>query len=169
MSDAFWNFRLPQRLETPNSSAPALSTFFAAQIIKGDRGLFSPSSTIRDLYGVSDVHHIFPKGYLKNFEVLDNRQIYNQVANYTYLDTPINIAIGNKAPNIYFKEAFESAEKIGVVYGNTMTIEELKTNLVENCIPLDIINWDYNDYLKKFLLERRKLMAKKIKDYYQSL
>lgn len=169
LSDAFWDFGLPQKLDTPNSTAPALSTFFAAQIVKGDKGLFSPNSSVRDLFGVSDVHHIFPKDYLKKTEFLDNRSIYNQVANYTYLDTPINIAVGNKAPNIYFKEAFESALKDGIVYGNHMSVDELKSNLIENCIPLDIVNWDYKDYRNKFLVERRKLMAKKIKEYYNNL
>ena len=169
LSDAFWDFGLPQKLDTPNSTAPALSTFFAAQIVKGDKGLFSPNSSVRDLFGVSDVHHIFPKDYLKKTEFLDNRSIYNQVANYTYLDTPINIAVGNKAPNIYFKEAFESVLKDGIVYGNHMSVDELKSNLIENCIPLDIVNWDYNDYRNKFLVERRKLMAKKIKEYYNNL
>ena len=169
LSDAFWDFGLPQKLDTPNSTAPALSTFFAAQIVKGDKGLFSPNSSVRDLFGVSDVHHIFPKDYLKKTEFLDNRSIYNQVANYTYLDTPINIAVGNKEPNVYFKEAFESALKDGIVYGNHMSVDELKSNLIENCIPLDIVNWDYNDYRNKFLVERRKLMAKKIKEYYNNL
>lgn len=169
LSDAFWDFGLPQKLDTPNSTAPALSTFFAAQIVKGDKGLFSPNSSVRDLFGVSDVHHIFPKDYLKKTEFLDNRSIYNQVANYTYLDTPINIAVGNKAPNIYFKETFESALKDGIVYGNHMSVDELKSNLIENCIPLDIVNWNYNDYRNKFLVERRKLMAKKIKEYYNNL
>lgn len=28
LSDAFWDFGLPQKLDTPNSTAPALSTFF---------------------------------------------------------------------------------------------------------------------------------------------
>lgn len=169
LSDAFWDFGLPQKLDTPNSTAPALSTFFAAQIVKGDKGLFSPNSSVRDLFGVSDVHHIFPKDYLKKTGFLDNRSIYNQVANYTYLDTPINIAVGNKAPNVYFKEAFESVLKDGIVYGNHMSVDELKSNLIENCIPLDIVNWDYNDYRNKFLVERRKLMAKKIKEYYNNL
>lgn len=169
LSDAFWNFGLPQKLDTPNSTAPALSTFFAAQIVKGDKGLFSPNSSVRDLFGVSDVHHIFPKDYLKKTKFLDNRSIYNQVANYTYLDTPINIAVGNKAPNVYFKEAFESALKDGIVYGNHISVDELKSNLIENCIPLEIVNWDYNDYRNKFLVERRKLMAKKIKEYYNNL
>lgn len=169
LSDAFWDFGLPQKLSVSNSSAPALSTYFAAQIVNVDKGLFSVSSTVRDLFGASDVHHIFPKAYLQKTGFLNSKSIYNQVANYTYLDTPVNIAIGEQAPNVYFKEAFESSRNTGLVFGYPMTIEQLEENLKQNCIPLDVKDWDYNDYQEKFLVERRKLMAKKIKDYYQKL
>ena len=169
LSDAFWNYGLVQRLETPNSTAPALSTYFAAQIVNGEKGLFSATSTVRDLYGASDVHHIFPKHYLQKVDWLNVRSIYNQVANYTYLDTPININIGEKAPNEYFAEAFKSAEESGVVFGYPMTVSELEENLNANCIPLSVKDWDYNNYIENFLPERRKLMAKKIEKYYYSL
>lgn len=169
LSDAFWDYGLVQRLETPNLTAPALSAFFAAQIVTGDKGLFSANSTVRDLYGASDVHHIFPKSYLQETEELNVRSIYNQVANYTFLDTPVNIAVGKKAPNVYFKEAFDSATLNGTVFGSPMSLEELKKNLNMNCIPLEIVNWDYNQYLHDFLPQRRKMMAAKIKTYYQGL
>ena len=169
LSDAFWDYGLVQRLETPNSSSPALSAYFAAQIVNVDKGLFSANSTVRDLFGASDVHHIFPKNYLKQTEVLNVRSIYNQVANYTYLDTPVNVKIGDKAPNVYFKEAFDSATETGNVFGTPMTLDELKKNMAMNCIPLDIVNWDYNQYINDFLPQRRKLMAAKIKTYYQGL
>lgn len=169
LSDAFWEYGLVQRLETPNSSAPALSTYFAAQIVGNEKGLFSATSMVRDLYGSSDIHHIFPKNYLQKTGTLNLRSIYNQVANYAYLDTPINILIGNRAPNDYFIEAFESAENNGIVFGNPMNLNELKCNLQSNCIPLEIKDWDYNQYLDKFLPTRRRLMAQKIMKYYKSL
>lgn len=169
LSDAFWDYGLVQKLETPNSSAPALSAYFAAQIVNGDKGLFSNNSLVRDLYGVSDVHHIFPKKYLQLSEGLNVRSLYNQVANYAYLDTPINIKIGCREPKDYFSVAFRDAEECQTVFENPMTLDQLKENLKQNCIPLDIVNWDYKDYLDKFLPERRKLMAIKIKKYYESL
>ncbi len=169
LSDAFWNYGLVQKLETPNSSSPALSAYFAAQIVNGDKGLFSATSTVRDLFGASDVHHIFPKNYLQSTEVLNVRSIYNQVANYTFLDTPVNIKVGNKAPNVYFKEAFDSATESGMVFGSPMSLDELKKNMAMNCIPLDIVNWDFNQYIHEFLPQRRKLMAAKIKAYYKGL
>lgn len=169
LSDAFWEYGLVQRLETPNLTSPALSTFFAAQIIAGDRGLFSATSTVRDLFGASDIHHIFPKNYLQSNPDLNQRSIYNQVANFTFLDTPVNIAVGNKAPNEYFKMAFSSAAETGKVFGTPMSAEELKKNLEMNCIPIEIVDWDYNQYLQTYLPQRRALMAKKIKQYYLSL
>jgi len=169
LSDAFWSFGLVQKLDSPVPTAPALSAFFASQIVSNSKGLFSASSYVRDLYGVSDVHHIFPKAYLQKAGGLDNKSIYNQVANYTFLDTPVNIQIGDKAPNVYFKMAYDSAINNQTVYGVPMTKEALDKNLEENCIPLDIVNWDYNDYIEKFLPERRKLMAEKIKNYYNNL
>ena len=169
LSDAFWNYGLVQKLESPNSTAPALLTYFAAQIVKNDKGLFSATSTVRDLYGASDIHHIFPKRYLRSVDELNARSIYNQVANYAYLDTPTNIAVGDRAPNEYFTEAFKSAEESSTVFGYPMTLSELEDNLKANCIPLEIRNWDYNNYLNDFLPARRRLMAQKIKEYYMSL
>lgn len=46
--------------------------------------------------------------------------------------------------------------------------DELYKNLEVNCIPLDVFNMTYNDY-DRFLEERRKLMAKKIRKFYEAL
>lgn len=146
LSDAFWDYGLVKNLETPNVSAPALSTYFAAQIVNNDKSLFSSFLTVRDLYGKSDIHHIFPKNYLKKVEGLNVKSVYNQVANYTHLDTSINVKIGDKPPIEYFGKAFESAKNNGTVFGSQMTVEELENNLKSNCIPLEITSWDYNQY-----------------------
>jgi hypothetical protein len=47
-------------------------------------------------------------------------------------------------------------------------LEELKTNLRMNCIPETILSGDIQDY-DAFLEQRRKLMAAKIKAYFQTL
>lgn len=169
LSDTFWKVGLVQRLDTSSVNSPALMAYFAAQIVSGDKGLFSPTSTVANLFGASDVHHIFPKAYLRKTNELDQKTIYNQVANYTYLDTPVNIAIGDDAPNQYFKQAFESARTSSTVFGVPMTETELRQNLKENCIPLEIVDWNYGNYITDFLPRRRELMAAKIEDYYKKL
>jgi pantothenate kinase len=54
------------------------------------------------------------------------------------------------------------------VYGNINDKEKLLENLAANSIPENIVTMDYKHY-EEFLLERRKLMAKKIQGYYYSL
>ena len=47
-------------------------------------------------------------------------------------------------------------------------LDALNANLVQNDIPLSLKNATHEDYVD-FLAERRNLMAKKIKAYYESL
>ena len=94
--------------------------------------------------------------------------MYNQNANYAYLDTQVNKSIGMKAPNEYFGQAIEQCRTQIVKCGSITDAEMLKQNMAANCIPIEICEMDYTDY-ETFLVNRRKLMAKKIKDYYYSL
>lgn len=48
------------------------------------------------------------------------------------------------------------------------TIEKLKENLQDNCIPENIYEMDYRDY-GEFIEKRIKMMSNKIKEYYESL
>lgn len=89
LSKTFWDITLPQNLETSSSSSPAFKAFLAAQVNLNSNSLFVNGTKIADLLVISgDVHHIFPKAYLKK-NGIDNRGRYNQVANYTYLDTQV--------------------------------------------------------------------------------
>lgn len=54
------------------------------------------------------------------------------------------------------------------VYGGIVDINELMLNLKANCVPEDFVKMDVKDF-NRFLDERRKLMAAKIKEYYESL
>ena len=103
-----------------------------------------------------DIHHIFPKEYLRQ-NGFDDKNFYNQVANYAYLDKPLNITIGKLAPNEYFPRELE---KLGE--------EIFYKNLEENCIPSEVINMTVENY-KDFLRQRRILMAQKIQKYYAAL
>ena len=123
---------------------------------------------ISDLIGISgDVHHIFPKAYLKANGV-EVKTKYNQVANYIYLDTQVNKAISDDAPCIYFSKVKEQCSTKNIVIGNISDESMLISNLTENCIPSNIFDMTVEDY-DNFLIERRKLMAKLIERYYKNL
>jgi len=54
------------------------------------------------------------------------------------------------------------------VIGTIVDKEQFERNLKQNCIPAQVISMSAEDYFD-FLVERRMLMAKKIKGYYFSL
>lgn len=168
LHERFWEITLVQRLETSVVNSPFFNTFIASQIYFNDNALFSNGTKIGYLLNlIGDVHHIFPKQYLRK-NGIDDKAAYNQIANFTYLDTLVNKDISDEAPNIYFKKAFEKCQERQPLFGNISDENLLKENLLENCIPLNITEMDVSHY-EAFLFERRKLMAKKIKDYYYSL
>ena len=168
LSNAFWDVRLVQNLETSSTNSPYFNTFLAAQIFAGDRSLLSNSSKVSDLITIAgDVHHIFPREYLKKNGFNDRWQ-YNQVANYAYLDTGVNISIGMKAPNDYFSAARVQCGTGEISVGTITDLGVLADNLAINCIPNGIENMVAADY-PDFLRQRRVLMAKKIRKYYYSL
>jgi hypothetical protein len=53
-------------------------------------------------------------------------------------------------------------------FGGIVSSVELAENLAQHCIPNDIYDMDNNRY-DDFLVERRRLIAQKIKKYYPSL
>ncbi len=164
LSDGFWNVGLPQQMNTSVASSPSFNVLLAAQVKMNDKGFLSKDITVKDLIELKgDVHHIFPKEYLKKQGL--NRGIYNQIANYVMAQSEINISIGAKPPELYFKEIFEQCNGGKLKYGGINSLEELKENLAMNCIPENIATMNYNEFLE----ERRKLMAQKIKKYFEML
>ena len=168
LSETFWKVTLPQNLGTSSINSPAFNTFIAAQINMNCNSLFMNGTKISDLVNISgDVHHIFPRAYLKTNGV-DNKVKYNQVANYIYLDTQVNKAISDDAPNIYFDSVFKQCQSKELHIGNIFDKNILQSNLSENCIPIGIENMNVSVY-DSFLIERRKLMSALIEKYYKNL
>jgi hypothetical protein len=168
LSDSFWKDALIQNLETSAVNSPYISVFWAAQTRKADDALFTKDSKVVNLITtIGDVHHIFPKNYLQKNGITE-RSKYNQVANYTYLDTPTNIAVGETAPNVYFSKVYGQFGSQNSKIGNLKTEDEYNQNLAANCIPPEIRNMTYTQY-DEFLQMRRKLMAEKIREYYAGL
>ncbi|KAA6337218.1 hypothetical protein EZS27_014677 [termite gut metagenome] len=168
LSDTFWEVGLVQNLETSVVNSPYFNVFVASQIRSNANSLFLTGTKVADLVSlIGDIHHVFPKQYLINNGINDKTK-YNQIANYAFLDKAINIAIGKKSPNVYFKEIENQCNIKQSVYGNIIDENLLNENLDENCIPKEILQMTSDNY-EEFLLKRRKLMAKKIKGYYYSL
>ena len=168
LGDTFWDNILVENFNTSVASSPYWKTFIIAQIKLNNRAFLSKDIDVRTLIeGRGDVHHIFPKDYLqKNGK--DNRSIYNQIANFAMLQTEVNIQIGKKAPNEYMKSIIEQCNGQENKYGAINSIDDLKANMKENCIPESFVNMTIDNY-DEFLKERRKLMAQKIKEYYNTL
>lgn len=168
LSETFWTVTLPQNLETSSVNSPAFNTFLAAQINLNCNSMLMNGTKISDLINISgDVHHIFPRSYLKQKGV-DNKTKYNQVANYIYLDTQVNKTISDDAPNVYFGKVIEQCDNGNITLGNISSRDALSKNLEENCIPQNIVDMTVENY-DEFLMERRKMMAALIQSYYQNL
>lgn len=167
LSDNFWNVAVVQDLAYTSTINPTYLVYLAAQIHSNDMSLLSNNISVRYLIELAgDVHHIFPKEYLKSNGF--NRNQYNQNGNYAYLDTQVNKSIGKKPPHEYFSDAVEQCETKVIKCGSITDLEVLKANLEANCIPFEVCKMDHTNYAD-FLVTRRKKMAEKIRNYYYSL
>jgi hypothetical protein len=167
LSDAFWNASLPQKLDSSVASSPYFHVFLASQVKANDKGFLSKDVLISDLILLKgDIHHLFPKDYLKKKGLEKGK--YNQIANYVYMQSEINIKVGNNPPKNYFGLINNQIIEKNKLVSGLSTKKELLENLKMNCVPLEIMQMDINSY-SEFLNLRRKLMANKIKEYYFSL
>lgn len=168
LSDAFWNTVLVQRLDTSVASSPYFLVYLMAQVKRNARGFLSKQITVQSLIEQrGDIHHIFPKKYLQR-NGIDNRKDYNQIANYVYTQSEINIKIKDDAPCDYMARMKQQVSGEGSFYGGISSMEDLESNLAENCVPIEYMGMDVFDF-QVFLDMRRTLMAKYIKEYYASL
>lgn len=167
LSEAFWNASLPQSLDTAAASSPYFHVFLASQVKANDRGFLSRDVLVSDLISLrGDIHHLFPKDYLKKHGL--DRSKYNQIANYVYMQSEINIKVGNKPPVDYFDTVKSQMADESRVVSGLASEEHLLGNLNMNCVPVEIQQMSIDNY-NDFLIMRRKLMAIKIKEYYHSL
>ena len=97
-------------------------------------------------------HHLFPKAYMKAQGYTDAK--INQMANYAFIDWKDNMDILDDAPSVYYPIVCEGRSKEDILH-----MEE------ENALPHGWENMPYED----FLVERRKLMAAKIKQAFELL
>lgn len=169
LSDAYWDVKAIQQLNTSVASSPVFNAFLASQCFQNRRGFLSTAITVQNMIEQKgDVHHIFPREYLKANGL--TRSDYNQVANYIYTQTEINIQIGKKAPVDYLGYVQDVQCQGGATkYGGIININELRANLCNDCcLPEDLATMDISRY-QEFLAKRRRLIAQRLKEYYFSL
>ena len=97
-------------------------------------------------------HHLFPKAHMKAQGYTDAK--INQMANYAFIDWKDNMDILDDAPSVYYPIVCEGRSD-----------EEILRMEAENALPHGWENMPYED----FLVERRKLMAAKIKQAFDLL
>lgn len=163
----FWTGMLPQAMDTSSSTSPYFIAYQAAQARLGDKGFLSTDITVRDLLlNRGDKHHVFPRKYLQKQGLTRGR--YNQIANFVIAQSEINIAIGDKSPERYFGQLGDQCNGGKKRYGGITDEVEMRANLAANCVPASVLDGGPPNY-EEFLTERRKLMALKIKQWFEVL
>ena len=177
LSDTFWDVGLPGQMTASQTTNRYFNVFLASQVKGKDKGFLSRDITVHDLLvGIKHIHHVFPRGYLKNNGLKPSR--YNQIANYVAMQGEINIALGDSPPATYFsmleeqcrneKCSDEPQHYVSKHYGGINDLDQLHENFATHCIPDGMASANFESY-DEFLQQRRELMAKKIRDYYRSL
>ena len=164
---SFWTGMLPQLMDTSSSISPYFLAYQAAQVKLGDKGFLSRDITVRDLLmHRSDRHHVYPKKHLKEQGLSRGR--YNQIANFVLAQSEINIAIADKPPEQYFREVADQCNGGRKKYGGITSADDLRANLRVHCLPESLLDGEIPAY-EDFLEERRKLMAQRIKTWFEAL
>ncbi len=167
LPESFWTGMLPQLMDTSSGQSPYFLAYKAAQVKLGDKGFLSRDITVFDLLmNRSDVHHVYPRNHLKKQGLARGR--YNQIANFVLAQSEINIAIGDKAPEQYFRELAEQCAGGKKKYGGITDLYELRASLCMSCLPDSMLDGTIPAY-DEFLEERRRLMAQKIKSWFEAL
>lgn len=162
LSEDFWNIKILNDLNSSSTRNNIYLVYLASKMKDNHKILFSDvnladllDDNFKDIKkNFLDIHHIFPKNYLKKEYNLTKVWDTNQVANYVYIHYNDNIKISDKSPNEYYQEF------LGIYWE-----EKLKIWLIENDIPNNFYELDYNDFLEK----RRMLIRDRIREYFYSL
>lgn len=156
LTEPFWNTMLPDDILVTSSSTNnnAWRLFQMAQVKDHDVAWLEDFHKVEDLLREQgNVHHIFPRAYLKRYGF--GKQAYNQIANYILLTQSRNLLISDAAPVDYLH--------------NSQVIKfSNEENWQANGIPIEVKNMTYNAYYD-FLFKRRRLIANRIRKYYESL
>jgi len=160
LTNDYWAKTLPLELSTSASRGPSLFAYYAALVLCDAKALFSKGK-VADLLDPPAIgnkkplerHHLFPKRYLHKVGTTELRDT-NQIANYALVEWDDNIAISDIPPNDYWLK-----------YANRFSDVELKEMMHWHALPE---GWQEMSY-QNFLLARRPLIAKVIRQGYEKL
>jgi hypothetical protein len=140
---------VPEELEGRNQRSALFKTMFLAFRAAGAQDWRSNLAIALDHKGSHhrlQFHHIFPKAVLK--ETYTSREA-DDIANLSFIAGKTNRAISDKSPREYFPPIIEKSGKTGF---------ELQ------CIPTDFALLGIDGY-KKFLVERRTAVSKRLNEF----
>lgn len=160
LTESFWEITLPNEKLVTSNTSNVLSIYDAALIYE-DKFIPFSKSKIRERKSVLvnekkktiERHHIFPKNYLHKLGIKDIKDV-NQIANLMFLDYKNNIDISDKPPFEYWN-----------LLTKDLSDDEINKIYIDYDLPKDFWNINYFEFLK----ERRYLMAKRIRNYFESL
>jgi len=160
LTNDFWNINLPGDLAKSSSFSKSLFAYYAALKIINAKGLFSKmlvgdllQEGMRSKKSPLEKHHLFPRKYLNRIGITEQTQT-NQIANYALVEWGDNIKISDTAPAEYL-----------TAYKARFSDEQYREMCYWHALPE---NWEVLEYAC-FLEKRRKLMARVIKDAFETL
>lgn len=167
LGESFWSATLPQNLSSPSTVSPYFLCFLAAQAKAGTRGFLSRDITVKAMLEQrGDVHHVYPKAYLRRRGYTQSK--YNQVANLVYMQQEVNIAVGDRAPSDYLPAALAVVHDEDARPFHAIDSEDaLRQNLRAHGVPVGLLEGEMG-YVD-FFGARRGRMAAVIKDWYEGL
>lgn len=160
LTSDFWSITLPNELATSAARSPSMFAFFAALNVLDARVLYS-RHTMRELMDPMtrapranlERHHLFPVAFLKS-QGIDDQRVYNQIANFAYVEWGDNGSISDKAPGEYVP-----------VLEQRVDAKTLTAMYRHHAIPAGWETMPYGDFLKV----RRGLIADTIREAYEQL
>ncbi len=160
LSDEFFDTTLVQVFSNSAANAPEWYAFVASlNVLNAPMWLGNTALSMYLRPGANgrrkalDKHHIFPKEYLAGLGITDDRQ-RNQAANFTYIETSLNINISDDAPSVYGPKVREA-----------MGVEAYEASCRANAIPVNFYEMEYFDFIQA----RKKLMAAKVREAFERL
>jgi len=156
----YWQVTLPNNLATASPQNTGQLAYFAALCILDAPVLYS-TMKVRDLLDPTshahkqalERHHLFPRGYLKQQGITEQRDI-NQVANYALVEWHDNVGISDRPPAEYAPE-----------YEGRFALDALEEMYRYHALPKCWYEMDYQSFLE----ERRKGIAAIIREGFEKL